>query len=103
MDNGCNQNQYNLSRESDFFKGTRYMVDALHYRSHKSCAQAYNSKNYLWVKNSSMSEQKNSLLDNIRTQVLFMDQFNTMFFVRYFLYRHNLRQDDKASGQVSFR
>jgi hypothetical protein len=124
------------------------MVDSMHYnKSHKNCASSYDSKMYpTVVSNSSMAEQKNSRLDNIRTQVqcpawawpgiqgtrsgrpglsrpcrayllqsrratghailallqvLYMNQINSMYFLRYFMYRLNRRHVIKQRNGYS--
>jgi hypothetical protein len=42
-DNGCNQENYCLAREPEFFGAVDFYVDASHWVTHTSCPPAYSS------------------------------------------------------------
>ncbi len=43
MDNGCNLDQYSLSREPELFSDTKITVDELHWRGHTACSKNYST------------------------------------------------------------
>jgi hypothetical protein len=59
-DNACNAHDYALNREPGFFKGTTFLVDAMHFKTHKSCAHAYDIKRHVTHAqlNSQLAEQR---------------------------------------------
>ena len=99
FDNACNLKSYVLNREPTHFKHMTTLVDQYHYtNSHNNCCTAFHSKHYACVENSSLAEQKNSKLDLIRIQILYMTQFNFLFFLRHFLYRLNQMEAAKRAA-----
>ena len=44
MDNACNLHSYILNREPEYFKDVQFYVDQAHFRGHKNCCPAYNTR-----------------------------------------------------------
>ena len=126
MDNGCNVHQYVLNREPAYFQGMQFYVDQMHFRGHKHCCPAYNTgarrspctdahyQQPAWltalieagcyrdIGNSSLAEQKNSVLRRLESQVSFMKQTTFVYFMRFFLYRLNKLQTLRNQGQCFY-
>ncbi|GMH34863.1 hypothetical protein BSKO_02724 [Bryopsis sp. KO-2023] len=91
-DNGCNAEQYALNREPLFFKNVSRMIDSMHARGHVNCLTAYKSSNFSFMTDSSLAEQRNSKLAQLKTEAVFMNQFNFLFYVRHYLYELNMQK-----------
>ena len=98
FDFGCNLHNYLLNREPRDFQFKRVLVDAFHYRNHKSCSTSYNSAEY---KKSlpagfytSGREQINSKIKKIEPSVRQMNYKNYFIMLKFFFAVQNL----KANG-----
>jgi hypothetical protein len=93
-DNACNWLQSILLRYPAFLEHINPVIDALHYSSHKNCSPAFNSKLCHALKglNVAINEQKNRLMNYMKTSVAAMSQIRVMVFVRYHLAMLNLAQ-----------
>jgi hypothetical protein len=101
-DNGCNLLAYLLAREPDHFKTMRVVVDATHYPVHRHCSHAFNVCEYpKRYANSQLQEQKNSRIEHFKSQAVFFNQLNFLYFFRYMLYRLNRRQRAVTAAKVS--
>ncbi|XP_052680106.1 uncharacterized protein LOC128160826 [Crassostrea angulata] len=63
-DNSCKLHTYCLNRYPDFFRGTWFLVDRLHWFNHRGCNDGYNLNEYAQFSslNSQAAEQCNSSL-----------------------------------------
>ena len=98
-DNACNLLQYVLNREPEFFKNTRFAVDAMHYREHKHCGPDFDSSLYAAITNSPLAEQKNSVLRQLENVASYMSQTTFMYFMRHWLHRMQRIEMRKEEGQ----
>ena len=73
---------------------TRCFVKRLLY-----CAGAYHKR----FANSSLPEQKNSIIRKLDSSCSYMQQTTFLWFMRYFLYSLNKLQREAAAGQVFYR
>lgn len=97
-DNACTSEAFFLNREPQWTTGVAFRVDALHYKSHKKCSTCYDSSLFHHIKNSSLSEQLNSSLANIKSQGRYMGQFSFLFLVRHFLWELNKSRNPSLSS-----
>lgn len=97
-DNGCNAMHFCLNRECQHFQGTSFYVDAMHYRDHVRCAADFNSATYDGITNSSLAEQKNSILRMLEHNCGYMSQITFLIYIRYFLHRMNQIQRQRNAG-----
>lgn len=44
MDNVCNLHSYIMNREPEHFKDVQFYIDEAHFRGHKHCCPAYNTR-----------------------------------------------------------
>ncbi|BDA41042.1 hypothetical protein COCOBI_01-6970 [Coccomyxa sp. Obi] len=95
-DNACNLHRYALRRAPKFFAETAFRIDRLHIFNHNGCSSGYNLAKYpqdmkivegvrLRTLNTQVAEQCNSILDRVRTQVVYMHHDNGMVYLKYFL------------------
>lgn len=101
-DNGCNAMQYCLNRECAFFGSTLFYIDAMHYNDHKRCATDFSSGTCDAIKNSSLAEQKNSIVRSLEHNCGYMGQVTFLLYLRYFLHRMNKLQRMRNAGQSWF-
>lgn len=117
-DNACNLHRYAMRRQPAFFANTRFAVDRMHFKGHKSCHMGYKLPDKgrrgdevalpllegegfkmpevtMAKLNSQVAEQCNAKLRKIATQVAYMKQSNFMSYVKYYLLRCNMRLCDK--------
>jgi hypothetical protein len=101
-DNGCNAQQYFLNREPEFFGTTACYVDAMHHKGHDKCSEEYSSSHCESITNSSLAEQKNSILRSLESHVGYMSQTVFLLYMRFYLYRMNRLQREKTEGRCFF-
>lgn len=89
-----------FSREPHFFKLMDISIDHFHHQGHTRCSQAYDSKNYSDIENSSLSEQKNSFFAEVRSLAVITNQETCLWFIREKLYRMNKLQRLKNTGRL---
>jgi hypothetical protein len=97
-DNGCNLQRFCLSREPGFFGKVDFYVDHLHFMDHNRCSLEYCSANCPDIRNSSLAEQKNSILRSLETHAGYMRQEVFLWYARYFLHRMNVVQRSVNAG-----
>ena len=90
-DNCCNLMHYCLNREAAFFERTTFMVDHMHFTEHKKCCPDFDSAKYECITNSSMAEQKNSVLRQLEKSLTFMNQHTFLWFLRHWVHRMHAR------------
>ena len=95
-DNGCNAHQFCLNREPFHFASTLWYVDAFHYAGNNKCSAEYCSVNCSDVQNSSMAEQKNSIIRSLESNCGYMTQLVFLWYVRFFVHRMNVVQREKS-------
>lgn len=88
-DNGCNTMQYCLNREPKWFKGTRFVIDHMHYNDHKHCPLDYDSYFCPSIKNSSLAEQRNRIIRTLEHNCGYMTQLSFLVYFRHFVHRMN--------------
>ena len=89
VDNCCNLHKYCMLREPLFFKDTKFVIDRLHYASHRRCSSAYDPylcPELLHVYNSQLCEQINSRLNTLTAQLSRFGLENWLHHVREFLF-----------------
>jgi hypothetical protein len=93
-DNACNWLHSIMLRYPALLRHITPVIDALHYSSHKNCSPTYNSKLCQALKglNVAINEQKNRLMNYMKTSVAGMGQIRVMVKVRYHLAMLNLAQ-----------
>lgn len=86
-DNACNLLHSILLRYPALLQRDGYIIDPLHFHSHKSCSQAYNGKLHLCLKglNTSINEQKNRFTNRARTSLSGMGQVRACIIMRHFI------------------
>jgi hypothetical protein len=72
-------------------------------QEHKDCASSYNTQLYTDLRNSSLPEQKNSLLRRLEGVLPNMTQCTSLYYLRWFLAELNKEQEDKSNGVCWFR
>lgn len=97
-DSGCRLLPYCLAREGYHFQATSFMVDELHWNNHVECSTDFNSKHYPWIKNSSLAEQKNSVIRSLESNASYMSQVVFLLYVRFFVHRLNRIQALRHGG-----
>ena len=95
MDEGCKLAVTMTRREPQYYQRTDFRVDAIHFRGHTSCHASLNSQHDPTIRNSVIHEQKNSILDRITKQCVYMSQPVYLLFLRYFVYMMNRSTDWK--------
>ena len=90
-DNSCKLQVYALNRDPGFFSGTRFLVDRFHWRNHTGCAPSYSLDLFphLSSLNSQVTEQVNSGLSKLKTQLSFMTRENFLRHCQLFLFLRN--------------
>ena len=102
-DNGCNLHHFCLSREPEYFKNTRFLIDEMHFNDHKKCSPNYSTKLYPKVRNSPLAEQKNSFLRLLASQSAYMSQITFLHYTRYFIHRLNKLQRMTNDGKCFWK
>ena len=82
----CGLSEYVHNRETGFFKNTRFFHDVFHTFTHK-CTAAFRCNKLLGFDgvNSSICEQFNSFLQNIKTSAKLMSQTHFTFYMQFFI------------------
>jgi len=90
-DNACHLMSYALNRDPFFWKETRFFVDRFHWGNHTSCSASFNLRliHEFARLNSQVTEQTNSSLGKLRTQLAYMTMENFTVHVKLFLYIKN--------------
>ncbi|XP_069109578.1 uncharacterized protein [Argopecten irradians] len=90
-DNACGLHNYCLNREPYHFRNTWFLVDRLHYRSHKLCSRGYKLADYpQFVKvNSQAVEQSNAAIAKLRTSLTYMNHSHFSSSLKLFLWYRN--------------
>lgn len=85
-DFACSLSEYNHNRESGYFSNTRYYHDVFHGFTHK-CSKGFRSDRLLGFNglNTSICEQFNSFVQNIKTSSKLMTQSHFSFFLQFFI------------------
>lgn len=105
-DNACNLHKYCLSREPDYFKNTRFLVDKFHWKCHIACSEGYNMERYTacvdtQTINSQINEQANAGLKRLQSQLTYMNADNFMFHISLFLSLKNREKIDKLTVNLA--
>ena len=92
-DNACHLMLYCLKREPARFKDTVFLIDRFHSRGH-TCTRGYHMDTYDDVEtinaiNSSLVEQANARLVNLRNQIACMSSVNAMHHIAIFIALRN--------------
>ena len=89
-DFACSLSEYNHNRESGFFQDTRYFHDVFHGFTHK-CTKAFHSNRPFGLNclNTSIYEQFNSFIQNIKASAKLMNQCHFKFYLQFFIYQWN--------------
>lgn len=85
-DFACSLSEYTHNRESGYFRNTRFFHDVFHGYSHK-CTSSFRCdrlKGFSSI-NSSICEQFNAFLQNIKTSAKLMSQSHFCFYVQFFI------------------
>lgn len=91
-DNACNLLTYCLNREPEFFKDTKFAVDAFHYAHHTNCNMTFNSillSNVDPKIKSSLAEQKNLRISILTSNFPKMHPRNAFLILWYLVSRLN--------------
>lgn len=97
-DNSCKLHTYCLNRYSDFFRGTWFLVDRLHWFNHRGCNDGYNINEYAQFSslNSQAAEQCNSSLGKLKSMLSYMTNKIFHLHCKFYLWVLNLRKQLKA-------
>lgn len=97
-DNSCKLHTYCLNRYPDFFRGTWFLVDRLHWFNHRGCNDGYNINEYAQFSslNSQAAEQCNSSLGKLKSMLSYMTNKNFHLHCKFYLWVLNLRKQLKA-------
>lgn len=87
-DNGCNLHNFFLNREAAFCRNIRFFVDQFHAIQH-TCAASYSSANDNSILNSSLVEQKNRRVNNIRFSASWMGEKRFLLFTLHYIHLLN--------------
>ena len=98
----CSLSKYVHKRESGFFKNTRFFHDVFHSYTHK-CTPAfwYNKLTGFDGVNSSILEQFNSFLRNIKTSAKLMSQTHFAFHIQFFIHIWNCQKSKSFNKKRS--
>jgi len=85
-DYACSLSEYTHNRESGYFKNTRFFHDIFHGFTHK-CSKAFHCDRLDGFNgvNSSICEQFNSFIQNIKSSSKLMTQCHFSFFIQFFI------------------
>lgn len=100
-DNACNVHRHCIKWQPAFFKHTMFRIDRIHKFNHHSCGSGYFLDNDISEDvlvpgvtvsslNSQMAEQRNSVLERIRTTITYMSHENAFAYMKYFLAQTNM-------------
>jgi len=91
-DNACRLHTYALRRDPQLFRDTKFLIDRFHWPNHTNCPAVYCLNSYpdLSSLNSQVTEQTNSSLSRIRTQLAYMTLDNFIIHARLYLFLRNM-------------
>lgn len=91
---------YCLNRYPDFFRGTWFLVDRLHWFNHRGCNGGYNINEYAQFSslNSQAAEQCNSSLGKLKSMLSYMTNKNFHLHCKFYLWVLNFRKQRKADN-----
>ena len=100
-DFSCNLSEYAQNRESGYFKTTRFFLDVFHGFTH-TCSPAFRANRIksLDVVNTSICEQFNSFLQNIKTSAKLMSQQHFTFYVQFFVHIWNQQKREQLERKM---
>lgn len=98
-DNGCNEADFCFNRDPAHFRDTEFFIDEAHFKGHTNCSPSFSTMYYRGISNSSLAEQKNSVLRFFESSVSCMSQLTCLWFLRFVLYKMNKTQRDKNVGR----
>jgi hypothetical protein len=84
--------EYCLNREPEFFKDTKFIIDAFHYKSHIGCNPSFNSNKFpklLDDRITTWSENQNKKLKPIKARMMFMSLHRFCLYLIYQMTRLN--------------
>ena len=92
-DYACGLSEYNHNRESGFYKNTRYFHDIFHGYMHK-CSKAFHCHRLLGFNtlNTSVCEQFNSFIQNVKASCKLMTQCHFTFYMQFFIHQWNMQK-----------
>jgi len=101
-DFACSLSEYNHNRESGYFKNTRYYHDVFHGFTHK-CSKVFRCDrlNGFGGLNTSICEQFNSFIQNIKVSSKLMNQAHFNFYLQFFIHIWNQKKQ-KSFEKRSF-
>jgi uncharacterized protein YozE (UPF0346 family) len=90
-DNACHLMAYSLNRDPARFRDTTFLVDRFHWGNHTSCSPSFSLNKYNGLKflNSQITEQTNSSLSKLRTQLSYMTLDNFKLHAQLYLFLRN--------------
>nr|XP_047124683.1 uncharacterized protein LOC124807139 isoform X2 [Hydra vulgaris] len=100
-DFACSLSEFCHNRESGYFKNTSFFHDVFHGYTHK-CADVFrcNRLGSFYPINSSICEQFNSFLQNIKSSAKLMTQTHFCFYLQFFIYIWNQRKKNLFEKRV---
>lgn len=92
-DFACSLSEYSHNGESGYFSKTRFFHDVFHGYTHK-CSKAFRANRLLGFGsvNSSICEQFNSFIQNIKTSARLMSQSHFCFYLQFFIHIGNKKK-----------
>ncbi|XP_057307007.1 uncharacterized protein LOC130645141 [Hydractinia symbiolongicarpus] len=101
-DFACSLSEYCKNRESGFFAKTRFFHDVFHGYTHK-CTNAFKYNRLLASSaiNSSICEQFNSYIQNIKSSCKLMSQTHFALYLQFFIYLWNQHKDESHNRKLN--
>lgn len=101
-DFACSLSEYAHNRESGYFKNTSYFHDVFHGYTHK-CSAAFrcNRLSKFNAVNSSICEQFNSFLQNVKTSAKLMSQTHFCFYLQFFIHVWNQQKRESFEKRLN--